>query len=295
MPLRIIRKKLGELLIERHIITSEQLELALEEQRRKGGYISQYLIALKFATELDIATCLSNQYNFAYLPLNNYDIPDDILKQVPFKWIKIYTILPIDRIGNILTVALADPLNEGVIQMLRQITNCEIQVFISTYSELEAAINKYFAEKLKDLKEAYIDAKDLAKIKTANEFIQTKVYKGPERREYVRINKELDITYYYHGKTFKGMTKDISYGGVAFISDIFISIDSSLVCKIYLRENQNPIDAVIDILRVQGIKKSATEDMQGPLGQGYEIGGCFDFVASDDRETLVAFLKENIP
>ena len=112
LPFRTVRKKMGELLIERKIITPEELSLGLEEQKKKGGYLSQHLIALGFATELDIATCLSNQYNFAYLPLKNYIILPDMLELIPLKWVKIYTLIPVDKVCNVLSVAMADPLNE---------------------------------------------------------------------------------------------------------------------------------------------------------------------------------------
>lgn len=294
-PIRIVRKKIGELLIERGTINQEQLNLALDEQRRKGGYLSQHLVALGFAGEMDIAICLSNQYNFAYLPLRNYDITKEVLELIPLKWIKIYTLLPIDRMGNLLTVAMADPLNEGVIQMLEQITNCEIEVFISTYSELNEAIIKYFSHKLKDLKEAYLDARDLGKIKTANEFIQTKKYAGPERREYVRVNKELAMSYYFHGKTFHAETRDISYGGVAFISRVFIPLDTNLACKINLKAGRAPIDAITNILRVGSKRGMETQPPQDSLEEErYEIAGIFDFMTPEDREVLVEFLKENI-
>ena len=295
IPFRTVRKKIGELLIERNIITQEQLNLALEEQRKKGGYLSQHLIALGFATELDIATCLSNQYNFAYLPLKNFSIASGILELIPLKWIKIYTLIPVDRICNVLSVAMADPLNEGVIQMLQRITNCDIEVFISTYSELNEVINKYFGEKLKYLKEIYLDAKDLGKIKTANEFIQTKIYTGRDRREYIRIDKELNISYYFHGKTFQAKTKNISYGGMSFISNVFVSVDTDIACKIYLKDEQYHIDVVMNILRVQTEDESEIKDSEELKRECYEIAGIFDFITVEDRESLISFLKENIP
>jgi type II secretory ATPase GspE/PulE/Tfp pilus assembly ATPase PilB-like protein len=295
MPFRTVRKKIGDLLLERRIINPEQLRQALEEQRKKGGYLSQHLINLGFATPLDIAVCLSNQYNFAYLPLKNYIISKDVLDIIPLKWIKIYSLIPVDKIGDVLTVAMADPLNEGVIQMLHQITNCEIEVFVSTYDEINDTISRYYGEKLQDLKEAYLDAKDLGKIMTANDFIQTKVYSGPERREYVRINKELPITYYIHGKAFQSKTKNISYGGVCFLSNVFIPIDTNLACKIYLKDKHNPIDVVMNILRVQAQDRTGEGGAQQLSEQAYETAGIFEFITAEDRESLVAFLKENIP
>ncbi|OGX17332.1 MAG: hypothetical protein A3K83_01350 [Omnitrophica WOR_2 bacterium RBG_13_44_8b] len=307
VPLRILRKRIGDLLLERRIITQQQLARALEEQKNKGGYVSQHLIALGFATELDIATCLSNQYNFAYLPLKNYVISQDVLDTIPLKWIRIYTLLPVDKIGNTLSVVMADPLNEGVIEMLQQITGCEVMVFISTYSELDEAITRYFKHKLKDLEKHIIEPKDLEKIRTVNQFVQTKAYAGAERREYVRVKKELDVFFYYHDSTFQGRTNDISYGGVSFVSEdkgcgglsfssnIFMPLNTSLACKIHLTPGPATIDVVINVLRVQGIKTEAEVDSQGPSGQKYEIGGMFEFISNEDREALLSFLKKEIP
>jgi len=293
-PFRTVRKKIGDLLIERRVINREQLSKALEEQKKKGGYLSQHLISLGFATELDIANCLSNQYNFAYLPLRNYNISPEVMNIIPLKWIKIYTLIPIDKVGNVLSVVMADPLNEGVIQMLCQITNLEIQVFISTYTELNEAITQYYGEKLQSLKEAYFDNKDLAKLRTTDEFIQAKAYSGRERREYLRLEKELEFTFYFHGKTFQTKTKDLSYGGVCFFSEVSLPIDTNLACKVYLKSGHDPIDVVINVLRVQ-IKEYEERDVvkEEKLESGYEIAGIFDFVTSEDREKLVLFLQEN--
>ncbi len=294
IPQRTVSKKLGDLLIERRVISTEQLRLALERQKGKGGYLSQHLIALGFTSEIDIANCLSNQYNFAYIPLKNYTIAPEVLDFIPLKWIKIYTLIPLDKVRNCLSVAMADPLNEGVIQMLEQITNCEIQVFISTYSELNDAINKYFGEKLQDLKEAYLDVKDLGKILAANQFIHTKKYAGPERRIYTRVDKGLGLSYYYHGKTFQAKTRDISYGGAAFFSSIFIPIDTNLACKIFLKENQPPIDVVINILRVQVKGGPEVTGSETTAEEDYEIAAVFEFITYEDRDILVSFLKQNI-
>jgi hypothetical protein len=306
IPSRMIRKKIGDLLIERHIITPEKLTIALEEQKKNGGYLSQHLIALGFATERDIAICLSNQYNFAYLPLKNYIIPNEVLGLIPLKWIRIYTLLPVDKIGNSLSVVMADPLNEGVIQMLKQITNSDIMLFISTYGEINEAINRYFAERLKDLENHVIDPKDLEKIRTVNQFVQTKAYKGNERREYVRVKKELDVFFYYHAINFQGKTRDISYGGISFVSenkgrggmsfvsDIFMPLNISLACKVHLNPGQPLIDVVMNVLRVQAVEGEPAKDSQEGTKQRYEIAGMFEFIAKEDREVLLSFLKENI-
>ncbi|RKY30408.1 MAG: hypothetical protein DRP74_07100 [Candidatus Omnitrophota bacterium] len=305
-PLRVVRKKIGELLIERGLITQKQLDIALEKLKKNGGYLSQHLIAMGFVSEEDIAVCLSNQYNFAYLPLKNYTIPPGILDTIPLKWIKIYTLIPIDKIGNILSVAMADPLNEGVIQMLQQITNCQIMVFISTYTELKEVINRYFGEKFKNMEEHIIGPQDLDKIKTASRYIQIKAYLGNERREYVRLAKEFDIYFYYHSVAYRGKTNDISYGGVSFVSqkisprdvsfltDVFMPLNSSLACKIYLESGEVPIDAIIRVLRVQVLQEELRADSKIALAPRYEIAGVFEFITDEDRKTLFSLLQKGI-
>jgi hypothetical protein len=305
-PLRVVKKKMGQMLIERGVITPKQLRAALGKQKKYGGYISQHLIALNFATETDVAICLSNQYNFAYMPLKNYAISDEVLKLVPLKWVKIYTVLPLDKIGNIVSVAMADPLNDGVIQMLRQITGCEIAIFVSTYSELNEAIGKCYKDELNDLEKHHISRKDLEAVKTVSQFVQTKKYLGPDRRKYLRLKKELNIFFYYLSKKFQGRTRDISYGGVSFISEdknyggvsffsnIFMPINVNLACRIILKPDEIAIDVVLNVLRVEIVRAEPAKTSLESPGQGYEIAGAFEFINIMDRENLLAFLKENI-
>lgn len=292
IPVRITTKRIGELLIERNIITNEQLNLAIQEQERKGGYLGQHLIALGFARELDIVNCLSSQYNFAYLPLKNYAIPAEVLKLIPLKWIMIYALIPIDRVGDVLSVAMADPLNEGVIKMLEELTVCDIKAFISTYTEINEAIEKYFADELKASKAEYrYNIRNLNRIITAGEFIQTRGYSGSERRKHNRLSKELDLCYYFYGKSFQAKTKDISYVSMCFISNSFIPVEAKLACKIYLGDKQASIDVIMTIIRNQAVDILLEKEKLS--GQSYETAGVFDFITDTDKEKLVSFLDEN--
>ncbi len=287
---RAIRKKIGELLIERGIITPDQLKKALQQQAQKGGYISQHLISLGFATEVDIANCLSIQYNIGYLPLDNYRIPLHLLETIPLKLIKIFSVLPLDKIGRILAVAMADPLNEGVIEMLRQITNCDVEVFVSTYSELNRAIERYFAKKIKDMGKYAISEDDLTKEGVVRPFIQTVCYSGQERRRYQRINVELDMEYFLYGKIFKARVKNMSYLGIYFVCASFIPIDTNVLSKIHIKDS--PVDVVVQVVRVEKIGEASQKKKDEAAGGGYGIAGFFNFLTEDDKKKLILFLKE---
>ncbi len=145
MPIKkIINKQLGELLIEHGIINKDQLQKALEAQREKGGLVGELLVEFGFAKEEDIAQAITVQYGFPYLPLSNYDINSEVVELIPARVAKQYILIPIDKIGNNLTLAMANPLNASAIDDVEQATGCMVQVFVSTASDIKKAIEKYY-------------------------------------------------------------------------------------------------------------------------------------------------------
>jgi len=148
MPIRrIINKQLGELLKERGIINNNQLERALDFQKERGGLIGEILVELGFAKEEDIAQALTAQYGFPYLPLSNYEINPEVADIIPGRVARQYILVPIDKIGNNLTLAMSNPLNVQAIEDVELLSGCNIQTFVSTSSDIKRAIEKYYKEK----------------------------------------------------------------------------------------------------------------------------------------------------
>jgi len=139
-----IDKPLGQILVERGVINNTQLLKALEGQRNDGGLIGEIIVELGFAKEEDIAYCLSLQFGYPYLSLENYEIAQDIIKIIPKNVASHYCLVPIDKISNTLTVAMANPLNIQAIEDLEDITQCDIQIFVSTPSDIRSSIDKFF-------------------------------------------------------------------------------------------------------------------------------------------------------
>lgn len=137
-------KLLGEILVERGVIAPEQLKEALEVQLKQGGLIGEIIVKLGFAKEEDIAQCISLQYGFPYLPLGNYEISEEILKIVPKNVAEHYCLVPIDKIGDTLTVVMSNPLNTEAIEDLEDLSSAEVQIFISTASDVRRAIQKFY-------------------------------------------------------------------------------------------------------------------------------------------------------
>ena len=139
-----IDKPLGQILMERGVINNSQLNQALEGQKQDGGLIGEVIVKLGFAKEEDIAYCLSLQFGFPYLPLYNYEISGDVTGVVPKNVCNHYCLIPIDKIGNTLTIAMANPLNIQAIEDLEDIIHCDIQIFVSTPSDIRKTIEKFY-------------------------------------------------------------------------------------------------------------------------------------------------------
>jgi type IV pilus assembly protein PilB len=144
---RTSNKHLGELLVERGVISQEQVTMAIAYQNEKGGLFGEVLVELKFATEEDIAQALTCQYGFPYLPLANYEIDKEVISAVPENVCKQFCLIPIDKIGNSLTLAMANPLNTNALEDVELITGCSVQTFVSTGSDIKEAIEKYYKAK----------------------------------------------------------------------------------------------------------------------------------------------------
>jgi type IV pilus assembly protein PilB len=144
MAKRIITKRIGEVLLERGVIDRKKLDEALAHQKEHGGLLGQVLIKMGYAKEEEIALALTAQYGFPYLPLENYEIDSVLSELVPERVARQYCLIPVDRIGNALTLAMADPSNVKAIEEVELLTKCVVQTFVSTPTEIEKAIGKHY-------------------------------------------------------------------------------------------------------------------------------------------------------
>jgi type IV pilus assembly protein PilB len=143
---RQIDKPLGKILMERGIIETGELNEALEVQKKEGGLFGEIIVKLGFAREEDIAQCISFQYGFPYLPLENYEVVEEVVRLIPLHVAYHYCVMPLDRIGSTLTVAMSNPLNREAVEDIEDITSLEIQIFISTTSDIREAIKRNYKE-----------------------------------------------------------------------------------------------------------------------------------------------------
>jgi len=141
---RKVKKQLGELLVEKKLITPGQLAEALAVQAKEGGLLGGVLVKLGYAAEEAITQAITVQYGIPYLPLSNYAVDPAVAKQIPEAFAREQCLIAIDQIRNILTIAMANPLNDQAVEDVQTQTKCNVQVFVSTMTDILAAIDKSY-------------------------------------------------------------------------------------------------------------------------------------------------------
>jgi len=137
-------KKLGEILLQSGVLSKEQLKMALDLQRREGGLLGEILIKLGYVNERDIVQALTVQCGFPYLPLEHYELNKEMKSLLPENVARQYCIVPLDVIGNILTIAMSNPLNEKAVEDIEMITKKKVQIFIGTVTAVHEALDDLY-------------------------------------------------------------------------------------------------------------------------------------------------------
>jgi type IV pilus assembly protein PilB len=146
-----LKDRLTEILIKNKLITQEQLNKSLEEQKRKGGTLSEVIVGLKFIKENDLISVLSEGLNFPLIDLKRFKLDPEIVKLIPRDIAKRYGIIAISKIGDIITLAMADPLNIFAIDHVEALTGYKINPIISPNQEIFQAIESSYPDNSQEM------------------------------------------------------------------------------------------------------------------------------------------------
>lgn len=142
------RKYIGQILVERGLVTQDQVAEALRLQAgaESGHFIGEILVRMGYVREIDVVTALVVQCDLPYIAVSRHCVDPLVLALIPREFALRERIVPLDRIGNILSVVMQNPLDDEVRQSLETRTGCCIAVFISTRSEIDSALARLYPE-----------------------------------------------------------------------------------------------------------------------------------------------------
>lgn len=137
--------KIGEILVKQGLLRPDQLNQAVEEQKKSGGArLSQILIGLGFVKDNQILRAVEKYHQVPGVEVNNFEIDPAVISLVPREICDRHTLIPIQKAGTTLVVAFADPSNIVVKEDLRFITRCRIQAVVGTETAIASAIDKNY-------------------------------------------------------------------------------------------------------------------------------------------------------
>jgi type IV pilus assembly protein PilB len=155
--------KVGDMLLKAGMISPEQLEKALKEQQTSGQRIGSLLVKMGFITEDEIVAFLSKQFNVPSVNLLDYKIEEPILKLIPSHIAQKYGLIPLSRLGRMITVAMVNPNDVLAMEDIKFSTGFEVRPVIASEAAIWGAIDKHYGsagmleDVMKSLDEAETD------------------------------------------------------------------------------------------------------------------------------------------
>src|SRR6185295_5942702 len=139
---KLIRKKLGEVLVDEGLLKEEQVQEALRRQRATGEGFSEVLVSMAFLTETDIARTLVKQSGLPYIDASKYRINKDGVQAVPTELMWQNQFVVLDKIGKTLLVAISNVIGQEIFEKLEKVSGSQIFVYVSTGSQIQMALEK---------------------------------------------------------------------------------------------------------------------------------------------------------
>jgi type IV pilus assembly protein PilB len=136
--------RLGEILVKESLITQDQLQKALEFQRSNGGKLGSCLTKMGFITDDDITGVLSRQYGVPSINLKYYEIDPNVIKLIPQDTATRYQVIPLSRVGSVLTIAMTDPTNVFAMDDIKFMTGFNVEPVVASESAIGEAIIRFY-------------------------------------------------------------------------------------------------------------------------------------------------------
>jgi type IV pilus assembly protein PilB len=184
-----LKDRLTEILINNKLITSEHLAQALKVQTAKGGKLSDIIVELKFVKENELISTLSEGLGLPLIDLKRFKIDLDIAKIIPVDIARHYQIIPISKMGDTITLAMADPLNIFAIDHVQALTGFKINPIISSVADINQTIDLSYPDTAKGIIEDLVKEMTVSSI----ELIKEEKEISPSDQELDRISHEAPV------------------------------------------------------------------------------------------------------
>jgi type IV pilus assembly protein PilB len=138
------QRRSGELLVEEGIVSPEEVEHALKVQIERGGRLCSVLIELGYLDERELVSFLSRKFKMPHLDLSDLDLDVEVIKYVSPEFAKENQVVPVDRVGGMLTVAVVYPLDTVDLRHIEDVSRLSVKQIAATRSDVLKVIRAYY-------------------------------------------------------------------------------------------------------------------------------------------------------
>ncbi|MFM8577567.1 MAG: GspE/PulE family protein [Planctomycetaceae bacterium] len=150
-------KRIGQILLDLGLVDEKQLETMLEEQQnRDGDLLGKVGLSLGFYTDEQLGEALAEQWGTTFVTLYDRQIPPDVLTLVSEPMAQLYRVVPIERSGDRLTIATAEPQKILIADELRTLLGYDIRIVVATSAEIDKIIEKLYSSEVESV-ESIVD------------------------------------------------------------------------------------------------------------------------------------------
>lgn len=142
------RKLIGEVLFDLGLISGEQLQDALQEQKQSGKKLGRVLVDKGILSEQQLGETLEMMFGIPYIQLGKTNIEPELIKLLPSQLIRMHKILPIIRNAKVLTLAMANPFDQRAIDDVRMTTGLDVIPMLASEKDIDIAIHQTLAFRL---------------------------------------------------------------------------------------------------------------------------------------------------
>ena len=253
---------IGEMLVNEKVITPEQLEACLKEEKRSGKFICQIVVDLGFAAEDKVLPILSKHIGIPYIKVKDKEIDKSVIEKVPARFAIHYKLMPLQIEGDTLAIAVTDPLDVHTLDDIKLLLGYEIRPFLGGEKDILEAIKRYYgigAETIESImaetagsdgmpagagsaKEAEELVEDASIIKFVNQIIQQAYYDRATDIHIEPFEDELKVRYRIDGILYDAaIPPTIKYFQSAIVSRI------KIMSNLNIAEHRLPQDGRMNV------------------------------------------------
>ena len=253
---------IGEMLVNEKVITPEQLEACLKEEKRSGKFICQIVVDLGFAAEEKVLPILSKHIGIPYIKVKDKEIDKSVIEKVPARFAIHYKLMPLQIEGDTLAIAVTDPLDVHTLDDIKLLLGYEIRPFLGGEKDILEAIKRYYgigAETIESImaetagsdgmpagagsaKEAEELVEDASIIKFVNQIIQQAYYDRATDIHIEPFEDELKVRYRIDGILYDAaIPPTIKYFQSAIVSRI------KIMSNLNIAEHRLPQDGRMNV------------------------------------------------